>query len=232
MKPVYFFLLISFAVSCKQNEYTGSEVFFSETESGAPEQKTRMLVTSKFLRIDTGESKNDFLLYDRTTRQIFSTNSLDKRTLVISAQPVRGKSPIKLENTQVRLPTEAPSIAGKKVAHIQLSTNKSLCYDLYTVEGLLPDVVSALREYRNALAGEQSVALGSIPKEMQNACDIANNIFYASRHLEYGFPVRLQETGGKLRELVEYRQEIKLAKELFRLPEGYTKFSPEDMRNR
>lgn len=232
MKLFIIFSVMVFQISCKQTGITGSEVHFNEVDSGGSKQTTRMIVTKKYLRIDDGKTSNDFLLYDREKRVIYSTNSLDQRTLVINVIALSTKSPIKLENKIEKIPTDAPEIEGKKVIRLKLSTNNEVCYDLFAVEGFLPDVVAALKEYRLTLAGEQAVIINAIPKEMLQACDLANNIFYASRHLEHGFPLRLQETNGKFRELVEYRQDIKIDAALFKLPEGYENFTAEDMRGK
>jgi hypothetical protein len=232
MKVIFIISIMSFQTACKQPGVTGTEVYFNEIESGASGQTTRMIVTKKFLRIDDGKPGNDFLLFDRVNRVIYSTNSLDQRTLVINAQPLDKKSPLKLENKIEKIPTDAPAIEGKKVAHLQLSTNDQICYDLFAVKDFLPDVVVVLKEYRQLLAGEQAVLINALPKEMLQPCDLANNIFYASRHLEHGFPVRLQETDGRFRELVKYKQDIKIDSGLMKLPEGYTKFTAEEMRTK
>lgn len=232
MKILFIFSVMIFQISCKQTGITGTEVYFSEAEKGLPAQTTRMLVTKKYLRIDDGKPNNDFLLYDRVSHVIYTTNSMDQRTLVINAQPLNKQSPIKLENKIKIISTDAPTIEGKNVVHLQLSTNKKLCYDVFAVDGFLPEVVTALKEYRLALAGEQAAVIDLMPKEMLQACDLANNIFYASRHLEHGFPIRLQETNGRFRELVEYKQGIKIDAALLKLPEGYTEFTTEEMRSR
>lgn len=232
LKTFLFSSLVIFQASCNLFGTTGTEVYFSETENNLSEQSTRMLVTKKYLRIDDGKSSNDFLLFDRKNKTIYSTNSLDQRTLVIKAQPLNRKSPIKLENTLKEIPTDAPSIEGNKVTHLELSTNKKICYDVFAVAGFLPDVTAALKEYRQALAGEQALVIDAMPLEMLQACDLANNIFYASRHLEHGFPVRLKETNGRFRELVEYKKNTKIDAGLLKLPEGFTKFTTDEIRNR
>ena len=225
-------IVLIFLNSCTKTGLQGTEVIFSETEKGAPEQVTRMLVTKKYLRIDEGKNNNDFLLYDRVKRVIYSTNSTDKRTLVVNAQPLNRKSPIKLGNKVEKIPTDAPPIDGHKVQHLNLLTNNEICYDLFAAEGLLPKVVTALKEYRIALSGEQAAIIDAMPKEMLMPCDLANNIFMSTRHLDHGFPVRLQETKGRFRELVNYRQDISVDEALLKLPEGYSEFTAEDMRNR
>ncbi len=229
---VLIFITLGFLSSCTKNSLKGTEVTFSETEKDTPEQVTRMLVTEKYLRIDEGINNNDFLLYDRVNRVIYSTNSTDKRTLIVRAQPLTRKSPIKLGNKAKIIHTDAPKIDGYQVQHLNLLTNKEICYDLFAAEGLLPQVVTALKEYRIALSGEQAAIIDAIPKDMLLPCDLANNIFMSTRHLEHGFPVRLQETKGRFRELVNYRQDIDIDEGLLRLPEGYSEFTAEDMRNR
>ncbi len=228
---VLILVTLTFLSACTKKSVQGAEVMFSETEQEAPEQVTRMLVTKNYLRIDEGKDNNDFLLYDRVKRVIYSTNSTDKRTLVVHAQPLTRKSPIKLGNKVKTIHTDAPTIGGNKVKHLNLLTNNEICYDLFAAEGLLPQVVTALKEYRVALSGEQAAIIDAMPKDMLQPCDLANNVFMSTRHLDHGFPVRLQETKGRFRELVSYRQGINIDEALLKLPEGYSEFTAEDMRN-
>ena len=103
---------------------------------------------------------------------------------------------------------------------------------MFAVSGFLPDVTKALKEYRQALAGEQAALIDAMPAEMLKACDLANNIFNATRHLDHGFPVRLKETDGRFRELVEYKKNTRIDAGLLKLPEGFSEFTTEEVRNR
>lgn len=215
----------------------GTALYFVEQEEGAEAGRTRMLVTAEYLRIDDGADAGDFVLYRRDEKTIYSVNTTDGLVLVI-AHRRPAPSPAELTHTVQREDSEAmPAVAGRKVSHYRLLTNGQVCYDLYAVEGLLPDAVAALREYRESLAGEQAAALAFTPEEMQSPCDLANNVYLPARHLAHGLPIRLTETTRnptrtRITELVDYKTGLAIDPALFRVPESYRRMTIEELRAR
>lgn len=211
-------------------------VYMVEHEADFEPTRTRMIVTPEFLRIDDGRDGGDFLLYHRRERTIYNVSAADALILVIAPQPV-GAAPLALEHRIESENNNAPDVGGKKVRHYRLLTNRDLCYDLYAADGLLPEVVTALREFRETLAGEHAQALAFTPQEMQTPCDLANNIYAPARHLAHGFPIRVAETNGRdatrvrTTELLDYRQGFAADAALFRLP-GYRRMTLQELRRR
>lgn len=211
-------------------------VYFVEQEPDFEPMRTRMIVTPQFLRIDDGRDSGDFLLYHRGERTIYNVSASDALILIIAPQAI-GAAPTALEHRIERDAASAPDVGGKKVRRYRLFTNSDACYDLYAAEGLLPEVVAALREYREALAGEHAQALAFTPADMQTPCDLANNIYAPARHLAHGFPIRLDETSGRGRggvrttELVDYQQGFAADDALFRLP-SYRRMTIQELRRR
>ncbi|BAU47307.1 hypothetical protein SVA_0728 [Sulfurifustis variabilis] len=215
----------------------GTALYFVEEEEGTEAGGTRMLITREYLRIDDGVDAGDFLLYQRADKTIYSVNAADGLVLVIGHQPVKSAATGLTHDVQRRNGEPIPDVAGRKVVHYRLLTNGQLCYDLYAAEGLLPDAVAALAEYRESLAGEQAVALASTPKEMQSPCDLANNVYLPARHLAHGFPIRLTETTRnpvrtRTTELVDYKTGLAIDPELFRVPQGYRRLTIQELRAR
>lgn len=213
-----------------------SVVYLIEHESDFEPTRTRMIVTAQFLRIDDGGDRGDFLLYNRGERTIYNVSVSDSLILVIGPQAV-GAAPLALDHQIERDGADTPDVGGKKVRHYRLLTNGETCYDLYAAEGLLPEVVTALREYRESLAGEHAEALSFTPAEMQTPCDLANNIYAPARHLAHGFPIRVDETNGRDRdrvrttELVDYQRGFAADDALFRLPD-YRRMTIQELRRR
>jgi hypothetical protein len=217
-------LLITGGCTFGNNQSKATIVVFVEQEQGTEPYRTRMIVTRNFLRMDDGDDASDFLLFNRKTRVIYNTNSSDRSILVIPAQHMNGKPPFEIKNKAVSVKSELPDIDGKIVSEYRLLSNDTECYHLFAVKGILENVKQALREYRQALAGEQINVLANMPVAMQTACDLSNNIFMPARHLKHGFPIRLQEMTGRLRELVGYEDKM-VSKDLFILPEGFGEYS-------
>lgn len=240
MKRILLVLCALWVTACTHGLRPGgaTALYLVEQDTGEEPFRTRMIVTDGYLRIDDGTERGDFLLYDRRAHTIYNVSATDRLVIVIGNQPVTQVSPIPLTHTSDPVAdATVPNVGGKKVAHYRLRTNGDTCYDLYAADGLLPDAVAALTEYRRVLAGEQAVALSVTPRELQTPCDLANHVYEPARHLAYGFPIRLSETTrtrGLLRttELVDYREDFAAGAALFELPADYRRIRIEELRGR
>lgn len=211
-------LMSILTAACDRGGDTAVALYFSETERGGEPFATRMLVTSKFLRIDYGVDTDDFILFDRKRPTIFSVNRNDKTVLVIEPLPITLAAPSPFEHSVEQDSAQAPAVGGKPVARFRFKTNHTQCYDVFAAKDLLPDAVAALREYHETIAGQHARAMEVTPKDMQRACDLANYIFAPTRHLAQGFPVRQQDIEGNTRQLVNYKEGFAVDPMLFRLP--------------
>ncbi len=216
----------------------GTALYFVEDDSTAEATPVRMIVGKQFLRIDGGEEGKGFLLYNRATRVIYNVSAADRLILTIPARAESSGKPPKLHHRTNRDTVTFPAVGGRPVVHYRLLTNGRLCYDLYAADGLLPSAVSALREYREALAGEQTTAMVLTPSEQKAPCDLANHVYLPTRHLEHGFPVRLVEFDARdpkrrrVTELKDYRIDFEMRPDLFRLPEGFRQMGLRELQQR
>jgi len=228
--PLLFLVLAGLTACTEQNgPVKVTALYFMEQERGTESSRTRMLVTSDFLRIDDNADGNNFLLFNRRDGAIYTSTEATSRILVIKPKKVERAPPFPLNHRVERDKTELPPVAGKKVTHYRLLTNDQLCYELSAAEGLLPQALQAMREYREALAGEQARSLDWTPKEMLSPCGIANNIFVPVRHLVHGFPIQIQEMTGRSRALVDYKIDFEVDRKLFELPSSYSRMELDEM---
>jgi len=216
--------------ACARDEDKITALFYVEQAKDAQPEKVRMLVGAEFVRIDDGRDGNDYLLFERASRTIYSVSSAARQTLVIVARATPQASPISLVHRVDTDDAKFPSVAGQEVRHFRLLTNDKLCYDLYAARNLLPQVVAGLREYYDALAGQQAVTLAITPKEFLTPCELANNVFAPSRHLAYGLPVRLTDANGKVSELMDFQERVPGGERLFTLPADYPQLPIEKLR--
>ncbi|KPK12772.1 MAG: hypothetical protein AMJ68_00825 [Acidithiobacillales bacterium SG8_45] len=205
-------------------------VYFDEQEGSNEPYRTRMIVTSAYIRFDDNDDKGDFVLYDRKQRVIYSTNSMDKRTLVIRWTDTKVAMPEKISNRDEKLNESVPSVGGHVVRHYRLHTNDSLCYDLYAADGLLPDAVSAMTEFAQTLGVEHAAFLKAAPQLGGSPCDAMNNVYRPARYLKFGFPVHARDYLGRSRQLVDYQAGQKVSAELFELPKEFHQFTTEEIR--
>jgi hypothetical protein len=208
---------------------TATVLYFVESERGTNPHATRMLVTPGFVRIDDGNDAADFLLFDRASNTIYTTNSIDRRILVIRRQPVMLHAPERFIHRSERNGQSYPPISGHKVVHYRLFTNERLCFEIYASEGLLPAARQALREFHTVLAGEQASLAQRRPQSMQSACELANNVFLPSHYLDYGFPIWQQDMRGARRRLVDYKTGVQVEARLFELPQGYRRLTMDEL---
>lgn len=217
---------------CERGPERATALYFSEQEQGGEPFPTRMLITSKYLRIDYGVDDDDFILFDRKKPEIYSINREDKTVMVIGAAKIALAPPKHFvhRTEQDRGKEAPPAVGGKAIAHFRLFTNDEICYDVFAADGLLPQAVTALREYHQTIAGEHAAAMAHTPKEMQSACDLANFIFTPVRHLEQGFPVRQQDALGNVRQLRDYKLDYAVDEKLFQLPADFKRYRPNALR--
>ncbi len=204
-------------------------MMFTEQEQGGAPYRTRMIVTPRYLRIDSGHSHGGFVLLDRSKHTVYSVSRMDKTVLVIKPRRITLPRPAEFRQRVVKDKREFPSIDGRKVVHYTLLTNNERCFDVYAAAGLLPDVVAALRDYHQVLAGEQAVTESKTPVSFRSDCDLANYVFLPAHYLEFGFPVRQTDSAGTTRQLVDYKIASPLTPGLFNLPADYRRYSIESM---
>lgn len=213
-------------------------LYFLENDSTSGATTVRMLITEKFLRIDGGADDSEFILYDRSTRTIYDVSAADHLILVIAPRAIPASAAPRLYYRTNRDAAAFPRVDGRTVVHYRLLTNGRVCYDLYAADGLLPEAVAALREYREALAGEQYAAIGYTPNEFKAPCDLANHVYAPARYLLHGFPVRLVELDARghrrrrVTELTDYRTSLEVALTLFELPATYRRMPLRELQTR
>lgn len=207
-------------------------IHFEEQEVDSEKYRSRLIVTPEYMRLDDGEGSTDFVLFDRKKRVIYSTNSMDKHTLVIKWRKMSLTMPESLKNRIETVKELVPSIASQPVTHLRLYTNNKQCYDLFAAKGLLPKVVKAMIEFQETLAVEHADFMRDAPLQTASDCDRVNNVFNPARYLRFGFPVHARDYLGRSRQMVDYKTGEKVDKKLFVLPEGFKQYSTQDMRAR
>lgn len=203
----------------------GAMVYYTEKEPGLEPNTIGIFVNDSFMRIDDRSAPDDFILFDRKSRYIYSVISKEKSISIITPKPVLAKPPMAIEYTEEKqesaaVPRDADSARG---FHYKFLANGKICYNVVVAENYLPGVVEAFTEFRTVLAGEHATALGNLPVDQQDACDLALNIFDPVRHLRYGFPVREWNEKGYSKFLVEVRPAIAVEKQYLELPAAFTR---------
>ena len=233
MNRTAFALLILFLfTSCTEKPTGATFLSFSESGPDGDVYPVRMLVNEHYLRIEDGDVRDGFIVFDRAKRIVYSVSHTDKSTLVLHAEPVKLNPPKTFSHQVERDGEKLPDVGGRAVMHYRLLTNRERCFEVYAADGLLPEALAALREYHRALAGEQSAMQALVPAGFQSACDLAEYVFLPARHLEFGFPVRQISRAGVMRQLVDFKIGVPVEKGLFDVPVEYKQITPAEVRQK
>lgn len=210
----------------------GALLLFSIKEPGTEAYENRVFVNRDVMVMRDSRAEKDFLLFDRKTKTIYSTNASDKTIFVIKPKPITTKPPIPLDYVETSQPSSAiPKVQGMQATHFQYDVNGKHCFDAVVMpETFLPVVASAMKDFRAVLAGEHASTLGNIPDDMQDACDLAVNVFYATKHYEHGLPIREWDRKGYQKFLMDYKTGIDLDPKTYELPKDYREYSISDMK--
>ena len=238
MQPYPFFavrflmlLFVLLFVGCTQPDgeepVTVTLLNFQEQEAGVEPYPLRVLVNKHFLRFDDGYDASDFMLMERDTQTIYSVSHEDQSILIISDYPAAGAMPAEIVLTEARdVDTAAPEITGKQPLFFRFLANGTVCYHAIVVPGLLEQARAALAEYASVLGNRQFSDMASVPEEMQTPCFLSRYVYTPARHLHHGLPISEWDEVGYRRTLVDFREEGKVAADLFKLPDGYEIFRP------
>jgi hypothetical protein len=209
----------------------GVVLLFSVKEAGTDFYQSRMYVDENVMLTRDSRSKNDYLLFDRKKRTIYSVSSGDETIFVITPKDIVVDSPLELDYRERSQPSAAiPQVQEMQATHYRYDANGEHCYDAVALpEDFLPEVVQAMREFRTVLAGEHASTVGNIPRDMLDACDLSVNIFHATKHLEHGLPIREWDQRGYQRFLVKYKKGAIIEAKDYALPEHYRRYSISDM---
>jgi hypothetical protein len=195
-------------------------IHFTESEQAGEPSPVTYTITGDYLRIDDTPHGKDYILLDRQQQAIYSVSADEQQIIKIKKVPVTIKKPFAL-NIQIKpVDTEknAPQINGKNIQHHQYLVNDKHCMELVSVPGLLPEALSALKEFRIILAGQQAETLRSIPGDLHEACDLVINTFQPTLYLEKGFPI-LEKEADSIRIMINYNEQKKVSASLFALPD-------------
>jgi hypothetical protein len=201
---------------------------YSERErAGTPLFKSQMYVNKNFLYINDERAPNDFLLFNRSNKTIYSVTHGNKTVFVIKPKEVKGAPPITIDYVAKSQPSSAiPKVSGRVATHYQYTANGNQCYDAVTLEeSFLKEVVAVLKEYRQVLAGEHASTVHSMPMDTHDACDLALNVYHPSQHLSTGLPMREWDQKGYLKFMVNYQLNYKMDVARFEIPKDYNEFS-------
>lgn len=188
-------------------------VRYVDQDPGDPPYLTRILVTSDFMRMDSGEDGGDFVLLDRRQRKVINVMRDNQLAMVFTS----GTVPPKPTGWKSRLDTRKAAHGSQRFS---LAVSGVVCSEGVAVRRA-PDAARAMAELKAILAATQYRVWEASPRELQHDCDLANMVWASGATLELGLPLEEREFSGRTRKL-ESESSQPLQPELFRVPDGLT----------
>lgn len=202
-------------------------LLYEMTEPGVDASPARYLITPEYLRLDDGKDTGDYVLYDRKARVIYNVVHGDRTISEIHWRAVKQPPPqrLQLDERELSLGADAPRVGGREVERRQLYAGERLCLDALIVPGLMPDAVAAMAALQQVLAGEHGAMIPHVPADVQDACDLAINVYAPGWPLRFGLLIEQQEYNGRGWSLKDFRADVETASTLFTLPPDYRRFN-------
>jgi hypothetical protein len=237
-RPAFYIWPLLLLLSCASVQAAGQDIqgvslTFVESQNGQGAITTTMFANKDFLHIRDDINPEDFILLDRKKQQIQIVTRSEKTVFVISAKPITQSSPMALGFKEAKIEdTVLPEIEDRAVTHYRYTTNGQLCYEAAVLPpDFLREAAQAMYEFKKIMAGEHATTLDSIPADMINACDLAQNVFHAGAHLQHGVPVRVWTPQGYQRFLKGYELQSSLPISALLPPLEFERFSVGDILN-
>ena len=203
-----------------------TEVTYSDENAGEPSYVTRYLVTDRYLRMDYGQDRDDFVLFDRKANRIYNVTHDQKEIMVVDPSKLTFTRPEKW-NVREELVIERED----HMKQLKVYVNDTLCSRLTVAPKLYPEMVQAMKEMKETLAETQGVTYFATPPEQRNICDLAQNVLEPDFWLSLGFPVDQIDNSGFTRRLIN-TDRVEVRAGLFELPKGYRVWNIKNMQGR
>ncbi len=194
---------------------TMTEIRYEEKESDQPVYRNRILIFGERLRMDYGQDDEDFILYDRRENIAWHVAREGRRLVGINASPVRYAWPKTWKLAQEQFASGANRLT-------RVHVNEHLCVEFKSAP-ILKEEARLLRDFRRALAGNQSSTWSATPEELRHPCNLAIDVKEAGIEYRQGLPLAIRYWDGRSR-VYQSHQAREAKPELFELPADYRRF--------
>jgi len=192
-----------------------SELTYMDQEADGGGFVTRYLVTDRYLRLDFGRDRDDFVLFDRLQKKAYNINHERQEILVFEPGVVQVKPP---KNWEIREDILDNNTSRKL---LNLIVNGTVCARFAASEKFLPEMAKALQEFQEVMAATHSSTYLATPEDQRDDCDLARLILAPERWFKYGMPFDELRSNGFSRRLLNYKADVAVRPSALQLPENY-----------
>lgn len=216
-----FAAIVLFAIGLSAQAADMVELNYRDQEQGGQVYQTRILVNSRYLRMDEGQDKGDFTLLDRKTGDVVNVQHEQKLMVRLHNRPL----------PRIRQPaykvSEQTEVVRPGTTRVRIYADDKLCSETVAARKLFPDAAEAIGQFRSAMAYTQWQTYQNTPEELRQNCDLVHYVWEVTRPLEYGLPMEERDYSGRIR-VLEGSKRVPLKSSLFVLPKGYAVIQPPD----
>lgn len=219
-------LFILALACCASTAYAAgmSEVTYMDQEGEGGGYVTRYLQTERFLRMDFGRDRDDFVLYDRSQKRIYNVVHEKRQIMIFDAAPVNVTLP-----KDWKMKDDVLDNSDAKT-RVDLQVNGRVCSRLTASPRFLPEMRQALQEFTVAMVATQAATYNATPEEQRDPCDLARLIVDPQRWFKYGLAIDELRDNGFSRRLLNYASEVEVRPAVFELPADYRQINIKQMR--
>lgn len=193
------------------------EIRYQDSESDGVSYLTRLLVTDRYLRMDQGGDKDDFVLLDRKSGKVVNVQREREMLIVMQNRPLPKASPQHYKIEKKVTPVKEGTV------RVQVLADGKQCSETVATRKLFPDAARAMAELNAAMAYTQLATYQSTPADMRQDCELVHLVWHTGLALSQGLPLEARDYSGRVRRYLGGGKRL-LKAELFKVPEGYFQF--------
>jgi hypothetical protein len=195
-----------------------TELRFTDRESEQPSMVSRILVLGERMRLDFGRDDQGFVLFDRSTREIWHVSPGDQRVSRAGFDKSAGK-PADVWPKGWRLTQD--EMASDAGVLVQIRLNDVLCAEFKSAPMLMHET-ALLADFRRALAARQAAVWLDTPLDQRQPCALALDMHAPGIEYGRGLPLAIRYWDGRTR-VYQGHKRLPARPELFELPAGYSR---------
>jgi len=221
----YFALLLVFSAPVDARTLNSLVLYYDEAEAGVGVQTMRYIINDNFMRIDGGQDEQDFILFDRQKKIVYSVNHEDRTILKIISKPWHTPEFSFQVSTKVTELTDAPRVFDRAVFDYRVIAGEKVCTSVMLVKNMYMNELMVLHEYQTIISGQQAATLDNTPVELQSPCFLIDQVFHKADYYKLGLPIQLTYSRDYSKLLKTVRRE-NFDSRLFLLPQSYKEYQP------
>ncbi|MDP1682348.1 MAG: hypothetical protein Q8L39_11330 [Burkholderiales bacterium] len=221
---LFIVMVLGLAAGSAQGAGGMTELTYMDQEADAGGYVTRYLVTDRFLRMDYGRDREDFVLLDRREKRVYNVNHERHEVLMFEMSPLTIDKPKEWDTDDDLLSDKG---AQKR---LNLIVNGKVCTRILASERFLPEVAQALGEFGEVMAATHAATYLATPVEQREACDLARLVLEPRRWFKYGLTLDEVHYSGFSRRLLNYQSGVAVRPKVFEVPENYRQINMKTQR--